>query len=206
MEKEEQKAEDYKKDEKDKFEKSLPFFYVKDGITFARSPQKSPILNVKLRLGSMENDFTILGEINTIGSVHTEHNISIGGLVDGDEINVDNLLAKNKIAKHTRWFVVSATTVTNDTIYFVYLPYLKIGWHFYEKEDFGKSKIVKYIGDDTYCKLARLLAMHISDSRDEFSYKDSILNDVVAYLEKNDLKGAFAHLIVFVREVKEIQK
>lgn len=154
----------------------------------------------------MENDFTVLGEINTKGSIHSEHNISIGGLVNGDEINVDDLLAKNKISKLTRWFVVSATTVTNDTIYFVYLPYLKIGWHFYEKQDSGKTKIVKYIGDNSYCELARFLAIHISDSRDEFSYKGSILNDAVACLEEYDLKGAFSQLIVLVREVKGLQK
>lgn len=102
--------------------------------------------------------------------------------------------------------MVSATTVTNDTIYFVYLPYLKIGWHFYQKEDFGKSKIVKYIGDDTYCELAELLAMHISNSGNEFSYKGSILNDAAAYLEKYDLQGAFSQLIILVGEVKELQK
>lgn len=206
MEKERQKVEDYKKNEKDKFEKSLPFFYVKNGIIFAKNPQKAPILNVKIQFEIMENDFTVLGIMDTRGSIHSEHNISIGGLVDGDEIDIDNLLENNSLSKGIKWFGVSAMTVTNDTVYYIYLPYVKTGWHFYKKDDFGKIPIVKYIGDDTYYELSKLLAMHMSDSENKFYYKGSILNDAVACLEKNDLKGAFAQLIILVREVNEMQK
>lgn len=201
-EKEKQKIEDSKKDEKDKFEKSLPFFYVRDEVIFAQSPQKSPILNVKLRIGSIGDNFNVLREISTTGSIHSEHTISIGGLVDGDEIKTEDVLEKNNLSKNIRWFVVYATTITNDNIYFVYLPYLNIGWHFYEQ----RKEIVRYIGEDTYCEAARLLAIHISESKDEFSYKAHILNNAVIYLGNNNLQKAFAQLIYLVREVKELKK
>lgn len=57
LEKEKQKEEKYEMDEKDKFEKSLPFFYIKNEIIFARNPQNSPILNVKIQIANIRNDF-----------------------------------------------------------------------------------------------------------------------------------------------------
>lgn len=206
IEKENQKEENLKKGEKDKFEKSLPFFYIRDGMIFAKNPQKAPILNVKLHIETMKNDFSVVGELNTEDSIYSEHYISIGGLVDGDKISIDNLLENNNIPNDIKWFGVSAITITNDIVYYIYLPYIKMGWHFYKKNDLVKSTIAKYIGDDTYCNLAKLLAVRISDIRNEFSYKESILNDAVACLEKYDLRGAFSLLIVLVREVKELQK
>lgn len=206
IEKENQKIENIKKGDKDKFEKSLPFFYVRDEIIFAKNPQKAPILNVKFQIETKKNDFSVLGVIDTKGSIYSEHYISIGGLVDGDEINIDNLLEKNKISNDIKWFGVSAMTITNDIVYYIYLPYMKMGWHFYKKNDMGKSTIVKYIGGDTYCELAELLAVRLLDSGNEFSYKENILNDAVACLEKHDLQEAFAQLIILVREIKELQK
>jgi len=206
IEKENQKEENLKKSGKDKFEKSLPFFFVRDGMIFAKNPQKAPILNVRLQIEIMKNDFSVVGAMDTKGSIYSEHYISIGGLVDGDKINIDNLLENNNIPNDIKWFGVSAMTITNDIVYYIYLPYMKMGWHFYKKNNLAKSTIVKYIGYDTYCELAELLAVRISDSGNELSYKGSILNNAVAYLGKSDLQGAFSQLIVLVREVKELQK
>lgn len=206
VEKEKQKEERHEKNEEDKFEKSLPFFYVRNGTIFARNPQKSPILNVKIQLETIRNDFLIFGEINTIGSIHSEDTISVGGLVDGDGIDIDSLLENNNILNGIRWFVLSAITATNDTVYFIYLPCMKMGWHFYRKKDFHKSMIIKYIGDNSYYELAKFLVTHVSENGDKFLYKESILNNVVRSLEKDDLQGAFAQLIILVRNVKELPK
>ena len=91
-EKEEHKKENLKKDEKDKFEKSLPFFYVRDGVIFAKNPQKAPILNVKLQVETMKNNFSVEEDLDIRGLIYSEHYIAIGGLVDGDEIKIDELL------------------------------------------------------------------------------------------------------------------
>lgn len=206
LEKEKQKEEKYEMDEKDKFEKSLPFFYIKNEIIFARNPQNSPILNVKIQIANIRNDFMTLGELNTSGAIHSENSFSIGGLVDGDEINLEHLLGNNNIFGGIRWFVLSAITVTNDIVYFVYLPCIKTGWHFYRKTVYQKSLIVKYIGDDDYCELAKSLINHVSVYGEELSYKESILNDAIKCLDQDDLKGACVQLIVLVREVKALPK
>ena len=206
VEKEEEKKGKAQKDEEDKFERSLPFFYVRNGTIFARNPQKSPILNVKIQIGTIKNDFSVLGKIGTKGAIHSEDNIPIGGMVDGDEKNIDSLLENNNIFKDIRWFVLSAITATNDTVYFTYLPCKKMGWHFYRKDDSDKSMIVKYIGDNSYCELAKLLVTHVEENGVQFSFRESILNDAVACLEENDLQGAFAQIIKLVRCVKELPK
>jgi hypothetical protein len=204
-EKEKQKEDRYERDKEDKFEKSLPFFYVKNRIIFVRSPQNAPILNVKLQLWTTENSFCVLGEIHSEGAINSEKNVSVGGLVDGDEIDIDYLFEKNNLTDGISWFVVSATTITNDIICFIYLPCVKTGWHFYRK-DFQKSKIVKYIGDNSYSELAEFIAMCVLKNESEFSYKETILNDAAACLEKDDLQGALAQLIVLVREIKNLKK
>lgn len=206
IEKENQKEENLKKSEKDKFEQSLPFFYVRDAMIFAKNPQKAPILNVKIQIESMKNDFSIIGEIDVNDSIYLEHYISIGGLVDGDKIDIDYLLKNNNIPNDIRWLGVSAITITNDIVYYIYIPYMKMGWHFYQKDDLVKSTIVRYIGEDTYCELAKNLAEHISDNGNKFFYKGSILNDAVVCLEQCELQEAFSQLIVLVRKVEELQR
>lgn len=126
--------------------------------------------------------------------------------MDGDEIKIDELLKSNNIPLDIKWLGVSAMTITNDIVYYIYLPNIKMGWHFYKNNDLLDSTIVKYIGDDPYSELAQFLAVHISDNENEFSYKEKILNDIVICLEKNNLRGALANLIALVRQVKELEK
>ncbi|WP_346907189.1 hypothetical protein [Faecalicatena orotica] len=206
IEKEKQKESKRKMEEEDKFERSLPFFYVRNGTIFAKSPQKSPILNVKIKIDIIKNDFGILDELSARGEVDSENIIPVGGLIDGDEINLDYLLESNSISKCIRWFVLSAVTITNDIVYFIYLPYLKTGWHFYRRKDGKKPKIVQYIGEERYYELAKFLVAYVSEQQDEFYYKESILNDAVTYLNNNDLQESFAQLINLVRRVKELPK
>jgi len=206
VERENQKKENLRKDKKDKFEKSLPFFYIRDGMIFAKNPQSAPILNVKFQIEATKNDFSVLGSVDTKGSIYSEHYISIGGLVDGDKINIESLLENNNISNDIKWFGVSAMTITNDIVYYIYLPHIKMGWHFYKENNLVKSTMVKYIGNDTYCKLAEFLAVCLSGDGNELSYRESILNDSVSCLDKHDLRGAFSQLIILVREVKELQK
>lgn len=205
-EKENQKYEKNKKDKDDKFEKSLPYFYVRNGTVFAKNPQNAPILNVKIQFETIKDDFCILGKISTEGSIYLEHNISVGGLVDGDEIDIDNLLEGKNILEQTRWFVLSAITVTNDTIYFVYLPCVKMGWHFYRKKYASEYIITGYIGDDSYYELAKRLVVHVSKNGNKFSYKESILNDAAFCLENDDLQEALANLIILIRTVQNLPK
>jgi len=206
IEKEKQKEEFLKQDEKDKFEKSLPFFYVRDGEIFAKNPQKAPILNVKILFAIMENDFSVVGKISTEGSICSKRNIPIGGLVDGDKINIEDTLKNNNIPHNTKWLGVTALTITNDVVYYIYLPSIKMGWHFYRKSDMLESAITKYIGEDTYCELAQLLALDISNGGNECSYRESILDDAVTWIEKGNLQEAFSTLIILVRGEKEMPK
>lgn len=162
IEKEKQKESKRKMEEEDKFERSLPFFYVRNGTIFAKSPQKSPILNVKIKIDIIKNDFGILDELSARGEVDSENIIPVGGLIDGDEINLDYLLESNSISKCIRWFVLSAVTITNDIVYFIYLPYLKTGWHFYRRKDGKKPKIVQYIGEERYYELAKFLVAYVA--------------------------------------------
>lgn len=192
IEKEEKKEENIENDEKDKFEKSLPYSYVRDGIIFVKNPQNAPVLNVKLQIEVEKNDFSVLGIIDTRGSIYSEYYISIGRLVYGDEKNIDSLLKEYNISNNIKWFGVSAITITNDIVYYIYLPYMKMGWHFYKKNGLLTSTIEKYIGDETYCELAKHLPMRISNEADKFSYKGSIQNDAVTHLENHDLQEAFA--------------
>ncbi|GAA0795121.1 hypothetical protein GCM10008910_13360 [Faecalicatena orotica] len=206
IEKEKQKESKHKMEEEDKFERSLPFFYVRNGTIFAKSSQKSPILNVKIRIDIIKNDFGVLDELSVRGEIDSENIIPVGGLIDGDEINLDYLLESNNISKCIRWFVLSAVTITNDIVYFIYLPYLKTGWHFYRRKDGKKPKIVQYIGEERYYELAKFLVAYVSEQQDEFYYKESILNDAITYLNNNDLQESFAQLINLVRRVKELPK
>ena len=206
IEKEKQKESKRKMEEADKFERSLPFFYVRNGTIFAKSPQKSPILNVKIKIDIIKNDFGVLDELSVRGEIDSENIIPVGGLIDGDEINLDYLLESNNISKCIRWFVLSAVTITNDIVYFIYLPYLKTGWHFYRRKDGKKPKIVQYIGEERYYELAKFLVAYVSEQEDEFYYKESILNDAITYLNNNDLQESFAQLINLVRRVKELPK
>ena len=198
--KEEEKQKEEEKAERDKFERSLPFFYVKDRAVFVRSPHSSPVLNVKIELGWIKDDFTILDDIRAKGEICSEKTVYIGGSVDGDEISPDRFAEGAGAAEGLRWFVLSAVTAANDSVYFVYLPCIRTGWHFYRKKGAGESNIVRYIGSDRYCSLAELLAVHASRSEDRFSYRESILNDAAAFLKKGDLTGAFSQLILLARE------
>lgn len=203
--KEREKVDNIQNDEKDKFEKSLPFFYVKDKVIYTKNPQKSPILNVKIKIINIQRDLPAWGGLYySYDDIHTVNNICIGGLADGDEIFIEKELEKRNVSNDIRWFVLSAITATNDIIYFIYLPFMKTGWHFYRKKESQESMLVKYIGENDYCGLARSLVNYVLEYEDQFYYKESILNDAIASLNQDDLQEAFAQLIVLVGQVEEL--
>lgn len=188
--------------EKDKIEKSLPFFFYKDGHITVLNPLKAPILNVDVHI--LEND-----NLPCPNGERKENKLecyAIGGLLDGETLPIFSYSPRKY-----NWFVVSATTITNYAVFYVYFPSYKKGWHFYKAYNYtmatnSGSGLIKYIGEDYCSSLPEYLAAYISKKRNSQIESDCNLNNVSHSLLKNEVQLAFVNLITYIRNCNELSK